>query len=109
MFLVAVDVGYSNLKILSGQTGQPPAVMVLPAGAGPASTMPEQIGRGPDVQSLTVLVDEEPWVAGVEPSRLQNWERELHPDYPATMAYRALCHAAMPPCWSPAPRRSIVW
>ena len=35
MFLVAVDVGYSNLKVLSGPMGLPPATVVLAAGAGP--------------------------------------------------------------------------
>jgi len=95
MFVVAVDVGYSNLKIISGQIGAPPTTLILPAGAGPASTMPEQLGRGRDDQHVDVLVNGEPWVAGVEPSRLQNWERELHPDYPETLAYRALCHGAL--------------
>jgi len=95
MFVVAVDVGYSNLKVIWGQTGQTPATAILPAGAGPASAMPEQLGRARDDRQVAVMVNGEPWVAGVEPSRLQNWERELHPDYPETLAFRALCHAAM--------------
>lgn len=95
MFIVAVDVGYSNLKVLWGEAGQPPATRTLPAGAGPATAMPERLTRGRAEQHQTVMVAEQRWVAGVEPSRLQNWERELHPDYPATLAYRALLHAAL--------------
>ena len=34
-------------------------------------------------------------MAGVEPERLQGWDRELHADYPATDAYRALFYAAL--------------
>ncbi len=95
MFLVAVDVGYSNLKVLSGPLGSPPATVILPAGAGPAAAMPVQFGRARDDGHLAVTVDGDAWAAGVEPSRLQNWERELHPDYPSTPAYRALVHASL--------------
>jgi plasmid segregation protein ParM len=95
MFVVAVDVGYSNLKIISGQLGSAPTTRIVPAGAGPVSAMPEQLGRAREDQHVDVLVNGERWVAGVEPSRLQNWERELHPDYPETLAYLALYHAAL--------------
>jgi plasmid segregation protein ParM len=108
MFLVAVDVGYSNLKVLSGPIGSPPATVVLPAGAGPAATMPEQFGRARDDRHLAVTVDGEAWAAGVEPSRLQNWERELHPDYPSTPAYRALVHAALIAAASPRVDRLVT-
>ena len=58
-----------------------------PAGAG------STVRAGDD--GLAVEVDGAAWAAGVEPSRLQNWERELHPDYPATAGYRALVYAAL--------------
>src|SRR5271165_1881726 len=97
MFVVAVDVGYSNLKVLAGMAGTAPAVTILPAGAGPLAAMPDRLGPGRDDRHLVVNVnvDGAAWAAGVEPGRLQNWERELHPDYPATAAYRALFHAAL--------------
>jgi plasmid segregation protein ParM len=95
MFVVAMDVGYSSLKILAGMAGTAPAVTILPAGAGPLAAMPDRLGRGRDDRDLVVSVDGAAWAAGVEPGRLQNWERELHPDYPATAAYRALFHAAL--------------
>jgi len=74
---------------------------VLPAGAGPATAMPlhPQTTPGRATRSgedgLAVEVDGAAWAAGVEPSRLQNWERELRPDYPATADYRALVYAAL--------------
>jgi plasmid segregation protein ParM len=95
MFIIAVDIGYSNLKTLSGYSGSAPSAMILPAGAGPLTAMPDSLGLGRDDKHLIVTVDDELWAAGVEPSRLQNWERELHPDYPATGSYRALLHAAL--------------
>lgn len=100
-FVAALDVGYSNLKLLAGQRGATPVATVLPAGAGPAGAMPLHPHSAPgcDVRGLQdgleVQVDGAAWAAGVEPSRLQNWERELHPDYPATAGYRALVHAAL--------------
>lgn len=97
MFIVGLDIGYSNLKMLSGVPGAPPAAAVLPAGAGPVAAMPDRFGRKPGGADgfLAVSVDGEAWAAGVEPSRLQNWERELHPDYPGTQSYRALFYAAL--------------
>ena len=105
-FLVALDVGYSNLKLLAGERGTTPTITLLPAGAGPATAMPLHpqntsgqpvpgCGTSVSQDGLAVEVDGAAWAAGVEPSRLQNWERELHPDYPATAGYRALVHAAL--------------
>lgn len=95
LFVAALDVGYSNLKLLAGERGATPAVTLLPAGAGPATAMPLHPQTGPGSgervgqDGLEVQVDGAAWAAGVEPSRLQNWERELHADYPA------LVHAAL--------------
>jgi plasmid segregation protein ParM len=95
-FVAALDVGYSNLKLLSGTPDADPQAHLLPAGAGPVAAMPLHPGsaRG-NGDGLAVVVDGAAWAAGVEPSRLQNWERELHPDYAATAGYRALVHAAL--------------
>jgi plasmid segregation protein ParM len=41
------------------------------------------------------MIEGERWVAGVEPERLQGWERELHSDYPSTKPYQALFYAAL--------------
>ena len=94
--LMALDVGYSNLKLLAGAPGASPAGTVLPAGAGPATALPLRPGGGnPSQDGRRVEVEGIAWVAGVEPSRLSTLARELHPDYPATAEYRALVHAAL--------------
>jgi plasmid segregation protein ParM len=94
--LLALDVGYSNLKLLAGGQGEAPVETVLPAGAGPAAALPLRPGGGsPGQDGLRVEIDGVAWVAGVEPSRLSTLARELHPDYPATAEYRALVHAAL--------------
>lgn len=36
MFVLGVDIGYSNLKLAIGQSGSEPKTIILPAGAGPA-------------------------------------------------------------------------
>ena len=95
-FVAALDVGYSNLKLLAGVPGETPVETVLPAGAGPATALPLRPGGGnPTLDGRRVDVDGVAWVAGVEPSRLRTLARELHPDYPATAEYRALVHAAL--------------
>ena len=95
MFVLGVDIGYSNLKLAIGQSGSEPKTIILPAGAGPADRMPERIGGGDDETCLYVSVDNERWAAGVPAGRLQGWERELHPEYPTTKTYKALFHAAL--------------
>jgi plasmid segregation protein ParM len=60
--------------------------------------MPDNVASRRTPDYITVNGDGELWAAGVEPGRLQQWERDLHPDYPATASYRALFYAALLPC-----------
>ena len=69
MFVLGVDIGYSNLKLAIGQSGSEPKTIILPAGAGPADRMPERIGGGDDETCLYVSVDNERWAAGVPAGR----------------------------------------
>lgn len=94
MFVVGLDIGYSNLKLAFGEKGRALKTLVFPAGAGPYELMPRQLTGG-EGSCIEVTVDGEKWVAGVEPDRLQGWERELHGDYPSTKAYRALYYAGL--------------
>lgn len=66
----------------------------LPVGAGPEELMPSTLSGGVG-DCIRVLINNEHWVAGVEPDRLQSWSRELHQDYPSTNAYMALFYAAL--------------
>lgn len=93
-FILAIDIGYSNLKMAHGHKGEKPTIEVKPAGAGPAELMPERLSSVCD-DTIMIDIDGVKWVAGVEPVRLQGWERELHADYPSTKAYQALFYAGL--------------
>ena len=93
-FVLGLDIGYSNLKMAMGYKGEETRTVVMPVGAGPLELMPQQFTGGAGA-SIQVVIDGEKWVAGVEPDRLQDWERELHGDYPSTNPYKALFYAAL--------------
>jgi plasmid segregation protein ParM len=94
-------IGYTNLKLAFGEvqaTGgpQPAVTRVLPAGAGRLSDLPLRMGKAEgDTDALVVNVNGEKWVAGVDQARLETSVRELHADYPASDAYRALFHGTL--------------
>lgn len=96
-FVLGMDIGYSNLKVAMGYKDQAMETKILPVGAAPITFMPRTVtgGYGTTGGFVQVLVDDEQWVAGVEPERLQGWERELHASYPETKQYRALLYAAL--------------
>lgn len=99
MFVLGCDIGYSNLKVAYGFKGNDASdtslnTKVLPVGAGPEELMPRTLSGGVG-DCIRVLINNEHWVAGVEPDRLQSWERELHEDYPSTSVYMALYYAAL--------------
>lgn len=93
-YVLGMDIGYSNLKLAMGTQGTMLRTAVLPAGAGPLKLMPRTI-NGDVADCIQVSVGDETWAAGVEPTRLHGWSRELHADYPASASYRALFHAAL--------------
>lgn len=94
-YCLGMDIGYSNLKLTMGEGDSKPKELLLPAGAGPAKKLPTQISAGESDGAIHVLVGTEEWVAGVPVDHLENWERDLHPDYPSTQNYQALFHAAL--------------
>ena len=96
MYVIGLDVGYSNLKVAAGVAGGPPLVTVRPAGAAPVDRLGTRInGSGlASEQPILVEVAGEPWAAAIEPERFEGWARPLHEDYAATSAYQALAKAA---------------
>lgn len=96
MNVIGLDIGYSNLKIAFGNTEKNNMqTKILPAGAAEESIMQNQLLGGTDDDSLLVQIDGESWIAGVEPYKLQGWERELHRDYPSSDIYKALFYSAL--------------
>lgn len=94
-FILGMDIGYSNLNLVMGFRGEEVLTKILPVGAAPMSFMPRTVTGGYGKGFIQVLIDGEQWVAGVEPERLQGWERELHASYPETKQYKALFYAAL--------------
>ncbi|MBB3105471.1 ParM/StbA family protein [Azomonas macrocytogenes] len=95
MFALGLDIGYSNLKLAFGEKGSSPQTLALPAGAGPLELLPQRLNGGVAQDVIQVTVNDQKWVAGVEPERLQGWDRELHLDYPNSHSYRALFYAGL--------------
>ena len=91
---IGLDLGYSNCKVVFGNNAEDVQMLVKPVGAGPAALMPEAITKGAE-DYYNVTVNNEPWVAAVEPDRLEGYERELHAEYVKTGAYKALYHASL--------------
>lgn len=95
MFTLGMDIGYSNMKLVYGSVQQKPlTVEVLPVGAVPEEMASDNIfGSGQSGEK--VLVGDQSYVVGLEPDSLSNWCRALHDDYPSSLEYHALFHAAL--------------
>ncbi|WP_353251121.1 ParM/StbA family protein [Salinisphaera sp. T31B1] len=92
--VVGLDIGYSNVGVVSGPPGRPQAYC-MPAGAGSIKLLPKALRGTLDTGYTVTTAQGDTWVAGVEPDRLQGWSRDLHDDYPSSDTYRALFHAAL--------------
>ena len=93
--IVGIDIGYSNLKLAYGGSGETPKTLLRPAGAAPADRFGTRIDGKAQDDFLHVLVDGEEFVAGVSPDRAEMWARTLHANYPASQSYKALFHAGL--------------
>jgi plasmid segregation protein ParM len=89
MFVVGLDIGYSNLKVAVGDSEQrEPEFHTLPVGAGPEEYLPIDVfGTHKKGEGIVVNVDGETFVAGVEPWEfaVNGWIRELHDNYSNTI------------------------
>lgn len=81
MYVIGLDIGYSNLKVVSGEAGKTPQTCVLPAAAAPADQVADLlVGNAPADKNTIVSVNDEPWVAGVSPRKIEGYVREKHHD-----------------------------
>lgn len=95
-FVMAVDIGYSNLKGAYGYVGGDYTSFIRPASAGPRENMPSMnVRNNGNSQEIRVLVDDKPWVACVDPGVLEGYSRELNHKFTSSDAYRALLYAAI--------------
>jgi len=91
MYILGLDIGYSNLKLAHGTAGTAPRTAVLPAGAGPRDRFNVRLNI-PCMDSIAdtgsdgvpVQINGEEWIAGVHSGRFEHWGRPLHKDKPTT-------------------------
>lgn len=95
MRFLAVDLGYSNVKLVYGSSLKDMAKILYPAAAGPLSLRDKNVNGGGVQGGITVLVDGEPYSAFVPASSFQNFSRPVHEDYIRSRSYRALYYAAL--------------
>lgn len=93
--VIGLDIGYSNLKMVYGESDKEMKSIVRPAGAAPADRFGTRFDGKMQDDFLHVLVGETPFIAGVSSDRAAMWERPLHADYPSTDTYKALFHASL--------------
>lgn len=96
MFVLGMDIGYSNLKLAWGeQSAQTPKTAVYPSGAAPADYISASITSNIHRGGFKVTVDGEEYVAGIEQSSIDGWERVLSKEYPFSTDYKALFFASL--------------
>lgn len=95
MFILGMDIGYSNLKLAFGEAGSAPETVLYPAGSAPEDHISQSIISGTGSGGFKVKVGNENYVAGIEQSSIEGWTRILSSDYPFTDDYRALFYAAL--------------
>ena len=92
-FVVGLDIGYSNVKRVDGYAdAADPTQSIRPAQAAPLHSLNGNatLKEGEHY----VQLDGEPWAAFLSAGRA-GVTRELHADYPASKAYRALFNASI--------------
>lgn len=92
---LGLDIGYSGVKWVHAKShGGHTTSNIFPARAAPVATISEALIGG-DSSGIEVVVDDEKWVAGVDPSAIPNNARELDQNYIQSKVYKALFHAAL--------------
>src|SRR5690554_4533290 len=91
MFVLGMDIGYSNVKLAWGdQNAAQPTTAIFPAGAAPVDYISTSITSGASQPGFKVVVDGEEYVAGCPQSSIDGWERVLSKEYPFSADYKAL-------------------
>jgi len=97
MFVAGIDIGYSNLKLVSGEhDADAPDIFCCPVGAMPVdANYLDLLMPGQEDQGIMVNVGDQNWVAGVEPVLSERKRRVLDADYVDSDQYKALFYASL--------------
>lgn len=90
--VMGLDIGYSNVIAVFGNSSSAPEKIIRPAQAVPLSVLPGDAGLR--AGEVLVNVGGVEWVAFAAPGRAQEG-RELHEDYTASDAYEAMFKASI--------------
>lgn len=94
-YVVGLDIGYGNLKVVHGESDREPKIVVAPTGAAPAASLPSNAYGQESDGVVRVCVRDQDYVACIPHDRLANHSRVLYEDYSNTDAYRALYYASL--------------
>ncbi len=95
MSIFAIDLGFSNVKLAVGGNTDVESTYLMPAGVVPAGDRAQGITDKAATSGLSVLVDGEMYVAGIDHHETGRHPRILDADYPASVDYRALYYAGL--------------
>lgn len=92
---IGLDIGYSSVKLVYG-TKMSPEVVRLPIGAAPMDQcVVDHNGASATGAGHEVFINNEQWIAGISPVKLEGFNSVMDDDYPTTDQYRALFYAAL--------------
>ena len=91
---LGMDIGYSNLKLALKRDDHEQSI-ILPSGAAPADKFGTRFDGSMNSDHIHVLVNEQPYIAGVSPDKAALHTRALHAEYAKSDSYKALFHASL--------------
>lgn len=95
-YVVGIDIGFSNLKVVHGESGHQPAESVRPSLACREDRLHLSKDGGRDyARGFRVNLDGEPWAAGISLDDAQDLVQYTHPDRIREPEYKALFYAAL--------------
>lgn len=93
--ILAVDIGYSNLKMCIGNINSEPTASIYPAGAAPVEHLSNVILPGSQGKGVSVTVGDRKFKAGIQQGSAGEWARVLEQNYSKTDDYKALYYASL--------------
>lgn len=97
MYILGMDIGYSNVKLAWGDDdeGIKPEVAVYPAGVAPINCISESMASNGYISGLKIVVEGVEYVAGIEQSTIAGLERVQLEEHHFSTDYKALFYASL--------------